>query len=353
MKKILGQVLMLSLTVGCLIPTVTFAASGPLLEVYNQRPDLQTSFEPSTFRAIEGTGAGFLIDLEDWARQYGWQEHKELAGYAPAVTAVEPNGVVAPVIESLNYIVIDDASGQILAAKQAEKEWPIASITKLVTTKVALDHGLDTGGIGAIEEVDDVGGSRLAVAAGTRFTISDLLYTTLVASANNSANAIARLSGVPRESFIIYMNNFVQSMNLSHTRFTDPTGIDEHNVSTAREIAYIAKAVWQHQDIRRMSGTTRIHVEALNDEDYIRDFNNTNRLLYDSAYDDVYVTAGKTGYLDESGWNLVVRMHPMGESEAKSVIVVIFGAGSRAKSCDDAHVLALWAWQNHNWTTRK
>jgi len=353
MFKNIQQILFISLTVGLFTPTVSFAASGPLLEVYNQRPDLQTSFEPSTFRAIEGTAAGFLIDLEDWARQYGWQEHEELAGYRPATAAVTPKGTVAPVLESMGYIVIDDASGQILAAQQAHQQWPIASITKLVTTKTALEHGLDTGGVGVIEAEDDVGGSRLWVNAGTRFSVQDLLFSTLVASANNAANAIARLTGLPKETFVIHMNNFAQSLNLTHTHFADPTGIDEHNVSTAREIAYIAQQVWQNPDIRRMSGTSRIHVEALNDVDYVRDFMNTNRLLYQSAYDDVYVTAGKTGYLDESGWNLVVRMHPMGESETKSVVVVIFGAGSRDQSCQDAHILARWAWQNHDWSTRE
>ncbi|MCH8049554.1 D-alanyl-D-alanine carboxypeptidase [Patescibacteria group bacterium] len=350
--KFIKKILIAALGSFILLPSFSFAASDNLLNIYNKRPDLQAAFDSGKFQAIEGSAAGFLIDLEDWARQYGWQEYAELSEYAPDVTPASSLGRATPEVTALRYIVIDDASGKILAARGAEQEWPIASITKLVTTKMALDHGLDTGGRGTVEDSDDVGGARLWVFGGTLFTISDILYATIVASANNAANAIARLSGMPRATFIDYMNHFADSLNLSHTRFVDPTGIELGNVSTAREVAAFAREVFRNENIRRMAGTWRTHIEALNDPDYVRDINSTNWLLFDPAYDDVYVTAGKTGYLNESGWNLVVRMHPMGDLETKSVLVVILGATSRRDSFDDAHRLAKWAWQNHDWAGR-
>lgn len=334
---------------GFFVPYVSFAISQDLFEIYQDRGDLQEAFDEQTYQAVPGTTAGFLIDLEDWARQYGWQAYPELSEYAPEITPAMYDGQdAAPEVSAVEYIVIDDATGTILAAANADQTWPIASITKLATTKTAFDLGLDGGGIGDVKDVDDVGGAKLWVYGGTTFPMIDLLKATLVASANNAANAIARLTGYQSATFIDHMNEFAASLNLGRTMFVDPTGIETGNVSTAREVAAFARAAFANENIRHIVGTSRIHIEALND-DYIRDINSTNLLLYDSAYDDVYVTAGKTGYLPEAGWNLVVRMHPMGESEDKSVLVVVLGSDDRRTSCDDAANLARWAWSNFDW----
>lgn len=349
MKRFWGMLIIGMVAV--FIPSSSFAITPELYDIYADREDLQSSFDEEAYQAIPGTAAGFLIDLEDWARQYGWQAYSELASYAPAVTPARyADAGVAPAVSAQTYVVIDDMTGAILAAHNADVSWPIASITKLATTKTALDLGLDGGGVGAVEDVDDVGGAKLWVYGGTTFSIVDLLKATLVASANNAANAVARLTGYESETFIDHMNSFAESLNLGRTQFVDPTGIELGNISTAREVAAFAKAAFENENIRRMTGTSGIHIEALNDEDYVRDISSTNWLLYDSAYDDVYVTAGKTGYLPEAGWNLVVRMHPMGESQDKSVLIVILGSENRRTSCDDAAVLARWAWAGFDWS---
>ncbi len=333
-----------------MVPSLAFAITDELVEIYEDRGDLQAAFDPETYQGIEGSGAGFLIDLEDWARQYGWQAYDELADYAPEVSpAINTGASNTPFINTPNYIVIDDQTGAILAAQSAGQSWPIASITKLMTAKTAMDLGLDGGGIGSVEDADDVGGAKLWVYGGTTFTVIDLLKATLVASANNAANAIARLTGFEKSDFVDKMNEVAASLNLRSTSFADPTGIEVDNISTAREVAFFAREVFSNENLRKITGTSSIYIEALNDDSYTRDISSTNWLLYDSAYDDVYVTAGKTGYLPEAGWNLVVRMHPMGEDEDKSVLIVLLGSDGRRESCDDAASLARWAWENFDW----
>jgi D-alanyl-D-alanine carboxypeptidase len=352
MNNFFLKTLSVALTAGFILPSFGYAAVTPELQgLFESRADLQAAFAGPNYQAVEGSAAGFLIDLNDWAGQYGWKSHPELSSYAPRVAPVRLVGQAdpAPTVSSMNYIVIDDTSGEILAANRAELSWPIASITKLMTVKVALDSGLDSYGIGSVENIDNVGGARLWVEGGTTFSMRDLLYATLVGSANNAANAVARETGISKADFVERMNTGATIMNLGRTHFADPTGIEVDNVSTAREVAYLAHEVFQQENIRRMTGTWRTHIEALNDDEYVRDIKNTNWLLYDSAYDDLYVTAGKTGYLDESKWNLVVRMHPMGESEDKSVLIVLMGADGRRESFDDAHSLAHWAWDNYDW----
>ena len=334
-----------------LAPQTIQAAAPELQAVYDTRLDLQAAFDPETGQAIAGSASGFLINLEDWARQYGWKSYPELALYAPEILPVFQRTTQSlPNVSSQNFIVIDDASGEILAAQHAEVEWPIASITKLMTVKTAFDHGIDPFVLGTIENEDNVGGARLWVDGGTTFTIRDLLYATLVGSANNAANAIARETGIMKSDFVGFMNQAAKKMNLSRTRFVDPTGIEVENISTAREVAYMAQEVFKNENVRKITGTARTHIEAQNNPDYVRDINSTNWLLYDSAYDDVYVTAGKTGYLNESKWNLVVRMHPMGEDPDKSVLLVLMGAEGRRESFDDAHALAKWAWDSFDWS---
>ncbi len=347
MRRALAYITLTSL----LLPQVGFAMTDDLLEIYEDRGDLQSAFDSETFQAIPGSAAGFLIDLEDWARQYGWQGYTELEDYAPDVDPARLAAwpVAMPEVTG-RYLVIDDSSGAILAAKDANEVWPIASITKLASAKTALDYGLDLGGVGTVEEEDDVGGAKLWAEYGTTFKIADLLYATLTASANNAANAIARLTGYAKDTFVDHMNDFAAHLNLSRTTFVDPTGIEEGNVSTAREVAAFAREAFSHENIRKPAGTVEMHIEALDDPDYVRNILTTNWLLYDSSYDDVYVTAGKTGYLgEEIGWNLVVRMHPMGSSEDQSVLIVLLGADGRRESFDAAHSLAWWAWQSFDW----
>lgn len=333
------------------VPGSAWAMAPELLEVYYERPDLQESFQGRTYQGVIGTPAGFLVDLEDWAMQYGWQEDDRLTDFAPeTLPVVSQYGMLPlPNITADHFILIDDASGAILAERNSDQLWPIASITKLVTVHTALNHGLDVGGVGSVQNKDDVGGAKLYVKDGTQFTMRDLLYATLVGSANNAANAIARETGYETDEFINAMNELADQLNLRQTVFADPTGIEVANISTAREVAYFVRTILEDDSIRRMSGTSSIYIEALNDEEYVRNIDNTNWLLYDPAYDDVYVTAGKTGFLYESGWNLMVRMHPMGEEEDRSVLLVLFGADSRGESFDDAHALAWWAWNEFDW----
>ncbi|HCC83975.1 TPA: hypothetical protein DEP96_03960 [Candidatus Uhrbacteria bacterium] len=328
-------------------------ALSPLEAIYAARPDLQKAFAGTErHEAIAGSAAGFLINLEDWAGQYGWRTYAELASYKPAgvVPMKSARAGAVPKVSAAKYIVIDDASGEILAANKAGESWPIASITKLMTTGLALDSGLDVGGVGDVKTSDEVGGARLNVAAGTKFTVRDLLAATLVGSANNAANAVARLTGLAKADFVKAMNARAAKLGLVQTQFVDPTGIELGNVSTAREVAYFAKKAFDNENIRRFTGSSRIHLAALNDVNYVRDIASTNWMLYNSAYDDVYVTAGKTGFLNESGWNAVVQLHPMSDKDSRrSLTVVVLGAESRRASFDDVAVLARGAWGNFSW----
>lgn len=318
--------------------------------VYNRRPDLQKAFDQNGL-AIPNSAAGFLIDFQDWVEQYGWREYPELSAYAPTSENLPQliGQTVAPEVTANSYIVIDKNSGLILAEKNSSAVWPIASITKLMTTTLVLDSGVDLYGTCSIESSDEVGGARLYVNSGAKFVLSDLIYATLVGSANNAANAIARTVDSNKEDFVFKMNKKADDCGLPNTHFTDPTGINPTNVSTAREIARFSREVFSRPEIRRYTGTANKTISVLSTGE-VKTLTNTNWLLWKPAYDDIYVMAGKTGYLEESGWNLVTALRPVYREETREIIVVIFGASARGDSMNDAKNLADWTWNNYQWS---
>ncbi|NQV12580.1 D-alanyl-D-alanine carboxypeptidase [Candidatus Uhrbacteria bacterium] len=330
-----------------LAPITAFAMPDRLQRVYDVRTDLQAAFDING-DAILGSASGFLINFEDWARQYGWRTMPELASYAPAVEPPVRANVEQPLIDAEAWIIVDKNSGKILGANKADQEWPIASITKLVTTDVITKQTNDFEKQWAVRDADNVGGARLYVEDGTSFQVRDLLYATLVGSANNAANAISRSLGVSGPSFVGYMNDRVRMMGLRRTTLVDPTGIEIENVSTAREVAEMARLVFTGNDlVRETTQTVRMSIAGSDGED--RQITTTNWMLYKPQYDDLWVMAGKTGYLHESRWNVVEMLRPSKEAENKELIVVVFGSESRGESFDNVKKLSYWAWNSHSW----
>jgi len=345
------RVLTILLMIAAVNPAAVLALD-PLQEIYEKRGDLQVAFEADTGLAVPGTAAGFLLDLEDWARQYGWAEHEELRAYGPEEGDGVPARVDSKEIESEigahAYVVMDRSTGKILTVKNENRQWPVASLTKLVTADVVLDHEVSMSAYGDVRNSDNVGGARLWVYDGDQFTVEDLFYASLVGSANNGANALSRTAGLTRAAFLEEMNNRAEALNLIKTEFVDPTGIELGNVSTAREMTRLARDILERDEVRRFTTTATKHIYNLT-QSTSKKMTNTNWMLYKSAYDDVYVTGGKTGYLIESGWNLVVALRPDGYDKDRELLITIFGADSRADSFIDAEKLADWAWDVHQW----
>ncbi len=335
---------------GCVAaPAVVRAAPNAALKaVYDKRPDLQRLFEGETYVAKPNAGT-FLTSLEDWARQYGWRERKDLAAYAPPAKkrpARLAKATAIPTVTADAYVVIDRASGLILADKRAGEPHPVASLTKLVTAQVALDKGVTRTASYTIRAADDVGGARLSVDDGTGISGDDLFFSTLVASANNAANALARSAGLSKPAFVEEMNLAARALGLTRTTFVDPSGIQTENISTPREMAILADKAFARTDIRRYTTTAVRDVVTTADTKRLK---NTNWMLWKPEYEDLYVTGGKTGYLDEAGWNLAVALKS--GTTKPELLLVTFGSDTRDASFRDARKLAQWAWKNHRWTS--
>lgn len=332
-----------------------------LRAVYDSRFDLRKTFRPDDWTAVPGAAAGFGIkDLEDWARKYGYMEYPGLLdAYAPGVRRVPPRalrpvaGAPPPVLKpgakfdfspltASSVFVVDVASRETLMAHNARAPHPLASITKLMTAMVAVGRNVPMGRSIAIVRDDEVGGARLNVPSGTKLTVLELLNVALIGSANNTANALARSTRLSRSDFVAQMNAKAAALGLFDTRFADPSGIDLGNVSTATDIAALGLEAFAQPAIRRATTTARYSLVLPRGRHVVK---NTDDLLVDET-NGLVVLGGKTGYLDEVKWNLVIKMM---DARRRLIEAVVLGADSRAQSFREASLAANWVWDNYDW----
>ncbi|OGM01577.1 hypothetical protein A2480_01525 [Candidatus Uhrbacteria bacterium RIFOXYC2_FULL_47_19] len=347
-------------------------ARGFLRTIYDKRGDLKTLFDVETWRPIHSERTGDIANLDDWAVRFGHLEYDSLWWYGTAqakrllagdisVIASSPraltirNSSLSPVrvsgtadfrpslVTARSVFVIDVPTRKVLLAEDANRMHPVASITKLMTGIVAIDHGIDFEGRQTLLNDDEIGGARLRVPIGTSMYFADLMYSMLVGSANNAAHAIGRIAGGgDLDRFVDMMNDRAAEFGLANTNFVDPSGLDVHNVSTARELAALALEAWDHDQLQRICSTSKYSFQAGPDEHTLI---NTNKLLTD-ANNGLIVLGGKTGYLVESKWNLVVDLK---DSREHPVLVVVLGSDGDVNLFRDARVAAEWAWSSYRW----
>jgi D-alanyl-D-alanine carboxypeptidase len=139
----------------------------------------------------------------------------------------------APNITATHYLVADIKNNAILASSDLEAEAPIASITKLMTALVAAEHiNLDKDVYLYQEQYVTTLIPRLQ--GRYQASMYSLLQLLLVESSNEAAEVIATQVG--RERFIELMNEKALALGLVHTTFTDPSGLDDGNISTVSDL---------------------------------------------------------------------------------------------------------------------
>ncbi len=250
-------------------------------------------------------------------------------------------------INARAYVVLDRTTGKILTEKQENLVWPIASLTKLMTTELVLNAHPSLRKTQSVLGDDDVGGAKLYVKSGDAFTVDDLFYAAFLGSANNAANALSRLVA-PKEVFVAKMNARAKQLGLSNTHYADPTGMEVDNTSTVLNIAWLADREFARQEVMRYA-TTPVRTILVANTGEQKKIKNADWMLSRPEYDDMYVTGGKTGYLEESGWNFVSAIRPSAAGKKQELLIVVFGDASRDAVFKDTQSLANWAWNVYAW----
>lgn len=237
-------------------------------------------------------------------------------------------------------IVVDAKNGYVLFQKEVERKQPIASLTKLMTALVFLDHNPGWGKeiiISKEDENKEVG--HVYVYRGESVKVKDLFYLSLIGSDNRAAKALARSTGLSSEEFVKEMNKKAYFLGLKNTSFAGPTGLNTNNISTAFEISKLAYHAFNVEEIREAVASKNYTLKV---GGKVRNVKNTNKLL-DSFLD---IKAGKTGYIDEAGYCLAVES--VGKNGEK-LIAVVLGSSTINKRFQETKGLINWAFDNYKW----
>lgn len=198
-------------------------------------------------------------------------------------------------------ILIEGESGTTIFEKNADERLPMASTTKIMTAIVALENTDLDKVVSIADEAVGVEGSSIYLKSGDSMTMRDLLYSLMLASANDAATAIAYEISCGVDEFAVLMNEKAEQLGLVNTHFTNPHGLsDAEHYTTARELSVIASYAMKNSTFRDIVSTKRYTITP-NSEDGSRVIVNHNKLLM--SYDGV--CGVKTGYTTDSGRCLV------------------------------------------------
>ena len=227
-------------------------------------------------------------------------------------------------------IVIDAATGNVLFEDRADVQNPPASVTKLMTfflVESRLKEGtltLDTP-VTVTAEASHTGGSRVWLVDKEQITVEDLLYALMVPSANDAAVALADHLAGSKAAFVDLMNVKAKELGMNHTVFRSPHGLppdlrqgQEPDLSTARDIATLARKLLAETDILKYSSTRHRPFKHQNGK--VIEMDNHNHLLGSVPGCDGL----KTGYYKEAGFSLASTVQRNG----RRIIVVVLGSPS-------------------------
>lgn len=247
----------------------------------------------------------------------------------------------APETLSPSVILMEESTGTILYEKNSDEAHYPASITKIMTTLLALENGnLSDMVTFSDDAINNTEGSGIARDYGEQMTLEQCLYGVMLESANECAYAVAEHVGGTVENFVDMMNAKAKELGCTNTHFANPHGLqDENHYTTAHDMALIAQAAYQNETFRIIIGTkmytippTNKHAEETvlrNHHDMLCTYHNANRkYLYP------YCVGGKTGYTATANSTLVTYA----EKDGMTLICVVMNTQSPNQFIDTVNL---------------
>lgn len=233
-------------------------------------------------------------------------------------------GIEEPQLSAQSAFVIEIKSGKILLQKNADKPRTIASLSKLITAVITIEKANLQDEILISKNAVDTYGEMGSLIEGERISVESLLFALLIESSNDAAAALAeKFNG----QFVEFMNQKAGQLGLKNTRFSDASGLDAQNVSTAKDLAKIMNEAIKYPLLNYIMKTAETEISST-DGKYKHKLTNSNKLL--EKYPEII--AGKTGYTEEAnGCMALVIKAPNGEG---MIVNVILGSEDRLSDMD-------------------
>jgi D-alanyl-D-alanine carboxypeptidase (penicillin-binding protein 5/6) len=202
-------------------------------------------------------------------------------------------------IYSKNAILYNMNEDKIIYEKNIEEKTKVASLTKIMTTILALENieNIKEETIMPQDAFKDLDGYVTSgIKPNEKITYEDLLYGTMLPSAADCANALALKTSKNIDSFVELMNKKAQELNMNNTHFSNPIGMDEDNYSTVKDISILLKYALKNQQFYKIFTT--------------KEYKTTNNITLESTLiekskpyniDISTIHGSKTGFTDEAG----------------------------------------------------
>ena len=238
----------------------------------------------------------------------------------------------APDLGARGYILMDNDSGKLLAAKNENERLDPASITKLMTAYVTFralqseQLSLDDQVL-VSEKAWRTAGSRMFIEVGTRVSVEDLLQGMIVQSGNDASVALAEYLAGTEDAFVQLMNQYALELEMRDTQYMNVTGLPSKNhFTSAADIARLAKAIIsEFPDYYRWYSQKEFTYNGIAQK-------NRNALLWR----DPSVDGMKTGMTDAAGYCLVSSAQ---RDDMRLIAVVLGTKSSRARANDSQALL--------------
>ena len=221
------------------------------------------------------------------------------------------NWPLGPAIGAEAAILMDANTGAVLYEKNIHAKLYPASITKLLSTYIAVKecdlNEMVTFSEEAVHSIHWWEDANMGVYAGSKLTVEEVLYGILVGSANEAAYAIAEHVSGNLSDFSALMNKTAKELGCNNSNFITPNGIhDDNHYTTAYDMALIAKAFFSNETLTKMSATTRFDVPVTKEQTREGIILTAKSQLHPGkpyAYSSLIGT--KTGYTDKARQTLV------------------------------------------------
>lgn len=242
-----------------------------------------------------------------------------------------------PPLSSQAALLIDEASGGILYARNADAPLPPASTTKLMTVLVAREV-YPVGSILTVPSLTTIGGTKVGVIPGAQYTVESIIEAALITSGNDAAYTLAANAPGGTAAFVEKMNHKAREINLSTAAFVNPTGFDAPLLRmSANDLSILTREVMKDSLLKAIVATQQTTItDVTGKRSHV--LRTTNHLLGT----DERVVGVKTGTTEEAGQVLVSAF----VIEGRTLLCIVMGSQDRYK---DTQALIDWAARAYEW----
>lgn len=219
------------------------------------------------------------------------------APFQKALAASEPELKIS----ARAAVLMNADSGEILYAKNENERLAMASTTKIMTALLTLEEAQKQDEVVTVTDaMVQVEGSSMGLHAGDQLTLKGIAAGMLSVSGNDAANTAAIAVAGSTQAFAEKMNQRAQELGMENTHFVTPSGLDDEQHYSARDMAVLASAAMKNSDFAELAGQKRVRVPFINPAQTVA-YTNHNKLL------DQYpgCIGVKTGFTKKAGRCLV------------------------------------------------